>query len=43
VPNIFDNITDKTRLGLAELRESHSGFAALIRETSTVEGSGQCV
>jgi len=43
VPNIFDNITDETRVGLVELCYSHSGFAALDRETTTVEGTSQCV
>lgn len=43
MPKIFDNITDKARLGLVELRASFKSFIALIRETSTVEGSSQCV
>ncbi len=43
MPNIFDNITDETGTRLIELPESLKGFSALSRESSTVEGSGQCV
>ena len=43
MPDIFDNFTDETGTRLIELPESLKCFSAFSRESSTVEGSSQCV